>query len=183
MGQSDFLVWLVCALPSQAVSLTFAPAASWWQWSDWSSPPGDWSYCSSSSSRHQTTDKWELLAVISSSNNYSVCAVCGKRASATRWGCVCLYLHLLVHFYIDGFDFIQLMSQSDQCVLLIKTTTSCSHCHVTASSFPQDLHCIFIIDSGIKGLFLNLYIYSYTQSLIHCRSVQDWTQDYRDTDN
>ena len=38
---------------------------------------------------------------------------------ATGSGCVCLYLHLLVHFYIDGFDFIQLMSQSDQRVLLM----------------------------------------------------------------
>lgn len=28
------------------------------------------------------------------------------------------YLHLLVHFYIDGFDFVQLIPQSDQCVLL-----------------------------------------------------------------
>lgn len=28
------------------------------------------------------------------------------------------YLHLLVHFHIDGFDFIQLVPQSNQCVLL-----------------------------------------------------------------
>lgn len=36
---------------------------------------------------------------------------------------VCLYLHLLVHFYIDGFDLIQLLSQSNQCVLLMKSET------------------------------------------------------------
>lgn len=68
MGQSDFfLFWLVCAPPLRAADLTFAPAASWWQWSDWSSPPDDWSYHSSSSSPHRTTKKWDLLAVISSS--------------------------------------------------------------------------------------------------------------------
>lgn len=31
----------------------------------------------------------------------------------------CLYLHLLVHLYIDGFYFVQLISQPDQCVLLM----------------------------------------------------------------
>lgn len=29
-----------------------------------------------------------------------------------------VYLHLLVHFHIDGFDFVQLMPESDQRVLL-----------------------------------------------------------------
>lgn len=44
------------------------------------------------------------------------------------WVCVCVYLHLLVHFYIDGFDFVQLLSQSDQCVLVIKSKRCQSCC-------------------------------------------------------
>lgn len=53
----------------QAAALTFAPVASWWRWSDWSSPPGGRSYRSSSSSHHQMPGKKELpnkviLAVI-----------------------------------------------------------------------------------------------------------------------
>lgn len=36
-------------------------------------------------------------------------------------GEACFYLHLLVHLYVDDFDFIQLMSQSDQRVLEMKT--------------------------------------------------------------
>lgn len=52
----------------QAAALTFAQVASWWRWSDWSSPPGGWSYCSSSSSHHQMPGKKELLGGMSQSH-------------------------------------------------------------------------------------------------------------------
>lgn len=55
-----------------------------------------------------------------------------NRDRAVGGVCVCggggVYLHLLVHFHIDGFDFVQLMPESDQRVLLTgeRLIMSCS---------------------------------------------------------
>lgn len=51
---------LIAAVSPRLAWLTFAPAASWWQWSGWSFPPGGWSCCSSSASHRRTTAKQDV---------------------------------------------------------------------------------------------------------------------------
>lgn len=97
--------------------LTSAPAVSWWQWSDWSSPPDDWSRCFSSSSPHQRTKKEEWQSLIHSSEDFPSHPIFWM---IWWWVGLWHYLHLLIHFHIDGFHLVQLMPQSDQCVLFKK---------------------------------------------------------------